>query len=589
MVVLAGNHTPIIRKGKKLDTKWIMIENDTENSSVQLEGYNRIEAKILYSKGIKSDQQAREFLDSGASTLPSGDSILGIKQAVHRIWQARENEERVVVYGDYDADGITATVIIIKGLARMGIQATHYVPDRDSEGYGLNIDAIKKLIKQGNKLLITVDCGIRAIEQIAFARTEGLDVIVCDHHIPGSEIPQDVIVVDPKQEADRSEFKDYCAAGLAYILIKTLNEKYGESACTDLLDIAAIGTVADMVPLLGPNRTIAAQGISQLQHTSNTGLQALMEVSGGNKYRTDARMIAFGLAPRLNAAGRIESADISIKLLLEENPAAARELAEELDRINRRRRELTDTSISKARSLVDDDGLPTIIFVSDPEFDEGIVGLVASRLKDEYYRPVIVGAISENTTRASARSIPAFDITAALETQSEALIRYGGHRAAAGFTVANDRVDEIIRALTKRGDLLLSEDDLLPELHITLQVTLNELNMDLLGFLDKLEPYGMQNQKPLFCALDVDVVSVKAVGAGKNHLKMTLIQNGAICDAIAFRKGKYLAEITKEKRINIAFNYERDEYYGIVKPQLNIQDIKTGSINQKNDSAGVPR
>ena len=572
-----------------METNWVVAGSDSERDANQLEGYSRIETIILLSKGIQSVSAGKEFLLSNEAVIPSGDQILGVIPAVERIWQARENGERVVVYGDYDADGITATTIMIMGLRRLGILTSYYVPDRDSEGYGLNIDAIKKLIESDNQLLITVDCGIRAIEQIEFAGSQGMDVIVCDHHIPGDIIPADAIVIDPKQEADKSEFKEYCAAGLAYILIKALNKNYGMPEYSDLLDIAAIGTVADMVPLLGPNRTIVAQGISQLQQTSHIGLQALMEVSGGHKYRIDARMIGFGLAPRLNAAGRIERADTAIDLLLQKDSSQAMDLAENLDVINKRRRELTEKAIDKARSLVPDEGMNSIIYISDREFDEGIVGLVASRLKDEFFRPVIVGSISPKTTRASARSIPAFDIIAALETQSHMLIRYGGHRAAAGFTIANEQVEEFIINLQKIAQIQLSDSDLLPEYRITAQVTLGELDGNLLDFLDKLEPYGMKNRKPLFCAMNVDVLAVRAVGVGKQHLKMTLQQNGSVCDAIAFRQGQHLAEINRKKTVDIAFNYERDEYYGISKPQLNIQDIKVGPANRISDIGVTPR
>jgi single-stranded-DNA-specific exonuclease len=425
---------------------------------------------------------------------------------------------------------------------------------------------------------VTVDCGIRAVEQVEFARSIGLDVIVTDHHQPGQDLPKAVAVLNPKQQSDRYPFKDLAGVGVAYKFAQAFLQTLGEGEPVDSLDLLAIGTVADLSPLVGENRELVRRGLEKLNQTGRVGLKALIDASGYRVGSINANSIGFGLAPRLNAVGRLEIADPAFRLLTTTDEIEGRAIARHLDTVNRERQRLTQRVLEKARSLsVGEGSIPFLLAAVDPSFNEGIVGLVASRLVDEFYRPSIVASYGEHSTRASARSIPEFHITKALENCDDLLERYGGHAVAAGFSLRNENLDAFLDRLGEIVEGELSDLDLRPILDIDAKVELSDLDWPLLDFTERMEPCGYGNPLPIFAVEDVSVVNQRPVGSEGRHLKLSVRDERSMVDAIAFRQG-HLSE-TLPQRVDLAFHFERNDFRGISSKQLNVLDIReAGSL-----------
>lgn len=503
----------------------------------------------------------------------------GMHRTLERLQKAGQDGERVVVYGDYDADGITATALLMEALRAFGLDVFHYIPDRFEEGYGLNREALDEIASSGASLVVTVDCGVRAIPEARHAAELGLDLIVTDHHQPGPRLPSAFALINPKQPGDRYPFKQLAGVGLAYKLAQALSQAEGKKPPENLLDLVAIGTVADLAPLTGENRTLVRRGLERLNATERAGLRSLVHKSGYSFGDLDATSIGFGIGPRLNAAGRLSTAEKALQLLQAQGTAQADEIAGELDRLNTERRRVTRVVLEKARAMVVEAlELPTILFAVDESFDEGVVGLAASRLTDEFYRPSVVATRGAEVTRASARSIPEFHITEALEACSDLLVRYGGHRAAAGFSVLNQDLPRLQERLNEIGLEQLAPLDLRPEVNLDACVSLSEMSWDVLGFLEQIEPCGQKNPRPIFAAENVRVLEKRCVGADRKHLKLTLSDGGKAFDAIAFRMGFLEAELGGE--VDVAFRLERNNYMGVTSLQLNVEDIRpSGSFS----------
>ncbi len=492
--------------------------------------------------------------------------------AVKRVLAAAESGESVVVYGDYDADGITGTVLLLEILESIGINASHYIPDRFSEGYGLHHQSITRLREKGADLIITVDCGIRSVYEVERAKESGLDIIITDHHRPGEDLPLAAAVINPKQINETYPFQSFAGVGLAYKLGQALMLTKNQDIPDGWLELVAIGTVSDLAPLLDENRYLVAKGIEQLNRTSRPGLIALMDIAGIEKGRVSANSIGFGIGPRINAAGRIDSADTAVELLRTTQMPRAYELAKELDSLNRRRQKLTADTVDEVRMIISGRDGDDVLFAAKKGFHEGIVGLAASRIADEYYRPVIVATMKDDFTRGSARSIPGFHITEALDECSELLVQYGGHSSAAGFTVATPDVHKLQNKLNELAGQHLSESDRIPKIEIDVEVELGNLDWELLNFIERLEPCGMGNPSPLFGSRQLIVTSYRAVGKDLQHLKLTLRQGDHFFDAIAFRQGPLVDKMPT--LIDAAFNFERNIYMGYESLQLNVQEIR---------------
>jgi single-stranded-DNA-specific exonuclease len=537
--------------------------------------------QLLYNRGITAPQDVRGFL---GDARPGGNPfrLKGMNEAVTRLRQAIRREERVAVYGDFDADGVTATALLVETLSALGAQVMPYIPHRVNEGYGLNTDALRQLASQGVGLVVTVDCGVRAIPQVRYGRELGLDFIVTDHHSVGEEVPPALAVINPKQPDCPYAFQNLAGVGVAFKLAQALlrtNRQVpvaqGEVGLNedDLLDLAALGTVADLAPLLGENRSLVKRGLERLNAAQRLGVRAMMAQAGLEPGQVDATAIGFVLGPRLNAAGRLEDAATSYDLLTCRSPDQAASLARELEELNRHRQRLTADAHEQAREQVlMADEEERLLFAVGEDFLAGIVGLVAGRLTEEFYRPAVVVELGPEQSRGSARSIPEFNITAALDQCSHLLVRYGGHAAAAGFTVGNSNLEALQARLQDIAMRRLEGVELAPTLLIDAEVELSEMDWAIQALLTQLEPCGYANPSPLLLSRRVIVRGARAVGTDGSHLKLTLSDGRSTWDAIAFRQGQWASQLPP--RIDVIYALEINEWNGRKQLQLNVKDLR---------------
>lgn len=564
---------------EKPRTRWKVARPVNLEAEQELEKYPPFIRHILFNRKIKTLEQAEAFLHA---VPPSGTDpfiLTGMEVAVSRIQNAIQTGEAIVVYGDYDADGVTATALLVQALRALGAQVRPYIPNRFDEGYGLNIEALKTLKTEGVGLVITVDCGIRSLEEAEFAAGLNLDLIITDHHHPGKELPQALAVINPKQAGDPYPEKDLAGVGLAYKLAAALFSFCGrpDEEVEEYLDLVALGTVADLAPLKGENRALVRAGVERLRKPHRQGLYSLMLAANLQPQRITAGDLGFILGPRLNAAGRLDSALAALDLLTCSELELGGLLAQKLDNQNRERQRITQQIQAQAEELAlanDPDGL--LLFAASPEFNSGVVGLAASRLMEVYYRPAIVAHQGEEETRASCRSIPELHITEALDTCADLLVRHGGHAAAAGFTVRNENLPLLVQRLRAYVAEKLEGKDLRKTLEADHELPLDKITPQMaqatLVWLDRLQPCGIDNPQPVFISRNVRVAERRAVGREGSHLKLKLASGGCFHDAIAFRQGHLYAQLPN--RVDVLYNLERNEYNGQVKHQLNIRDIK---------------
>ena len=537
-----------------------------------LESYPAAVARILGARGLATESQAEQFF-ARTSNSPADPFLLqDMERAVERLAQALHDEELVVVYGDYDADGLTATSLLMRYLGSLGFRVRHYIPNRFDEGYGLNAAAVEEVAKWGAGLLVTVDCGVRAVEQVELARGLGMDVIITDHHHLGPALPEALAVIDPKRPGDSYPIDFLSGVGLAFKLAQGLSARLDVPDPAQFLDLVALGTIADIAPLQGENRRLVAEGLSRINETPRVGLAALIDASGLRQGGIDATAVAFGLAPRLNAAGRLETAESAFRLLMTDDPGEAAEGAAALNRANQQRQQLTRKMVELARGpgLRTGPEAPLIISIH-PDFNEGIVGLAAARLADEFYRPAIVARQDGDQVRGSARSIPGFHITEALTSCQDLLTRFGGHAAAAGFVARTEDLDRLIERLLAYAKARRTSMPERPRLHIDAVVERAELDDGLLDYLDAFEPCGEGNARPVFLLRQALVTEKRAVGRDRRHIKLMLASGGRYLAGIAFRQGDRAEECSG--RVDVVFHFERNEYMGVVTQQANVLDF----------------
>lgn len=544
--------------------------------------------QILNNRGLTHPAEVQAFLEN--RYLPSRDpyQLADMDRAVERIAQAINNSEMIVVYGDFDADGVTSTVLLTETLRVMVDDrrlVVPYIPDRVDEGYGLNLEAISSLRERGATLTVSVDCGIRSPVEVAHAQAIGLDMIVTDHHSLGRVLPPAVAVINPKRTDSTYPERMLAGVGIAYKLAQALRLAMPDRANfdeSDLLDLVALGTVADLAPLLGENRKLVAEGLAVLNEVRRPGLAALMNVSGLQPGTMTAESIGFALGPRINAAGRLSHAYDAARLLISTNTHTATEQARLLDELNQRRRTLTQQMSARAEAMVDPDSL--IIIAGDPEFRSGIVGLVASRLAESAYRPTIIMEQGEHESRGSCRSIPEFHITDALDQVADLLVRHGGHAQAAGFTIRNEHLPEFTSRMTAIAADRLRDEDLRPALSIDAEVKLSDIDWALQETLARLEPTGSENPSPLLLSRNVEVVSHRPVGTEGAHLQLFLVDAdhnhqyrtglgspAQAFPAIAFRQGAWAGQLPD--RIDIVYRLNVNHWQGKSNLQLVIEDI----------------
>lgn len=529
--------------------------------------------QILYNRGCLDADSAERYLRAQPVTYDPFQMI-GMEDAVARILSAISMGEEIVVYGDYDVDGVTATALLVQVLQQMGGKARAYIPNRFDEGYGLNNEALDVLAQEQVRLVITVDCGIRSPVEAEHARSCGMDMIITDHHHPKDEIPNAWAVICPRQEGDPYPDKNLAGVGLAFKLAQALLLRHpveGVSA-EDWLDLVALGTVADLVPLVDENRGLVRAGLRILRMGRRQGVLSLAQAAGLNPERLTAGDISFGLAPRLNAAGRLESALAAFAILMSTDPMEAGPLAQKLDDQNRQRQKITQEIQLAAELMAAEEVSPHLIFAVHPEFNSGVVGLAASRLVEAYYRPAIVGQIGEETTRASCRSIPIFHITKALDECADLLVRHGGHAMAAGFTVSNHQLEELRVRLQAIAERELADQELVPSLRADIELPLSEIRPSLLPYLDQLQPTGTNNPEAVFVARNLWVTNSRTVGAEKKHLKLTVTDGSITYDAIAFRQGHWQDQMPES--VDLMFTFEKNNFQGREYLQLNVKDIQ---------------
>jgi single-stranded-DNA-specific exonuclease len=503
----------------------------------------------------------------------------GMDQAVARLRSAIHRDEPIAVYGDFDVDGVTATALLVETLSALGAQVEPYIPHRVDEGYGLHLDALRRLWLDGIRVVVTVDCGIRSVKEVQQA-SRGLDLIITDHHTLGEKLPPAVAVLNPKQPGCPYPFKQLAGVGIAFKLAQRLLQVQGRMQGTcdlaeeALLDLVALGTVADLAPLLEENRTLVKRGLEVLNNPRRPGLQALMADAGLRRGGVDATAIAFRLGPRLNAAGRMDRAMLAYQLLTSQDPLEAKGLADRLGALNRDRQELTERTVAAAEEQIQAVAPDAHLYLAaSKDFAPGIVGLAASRLTEAHYRPSVVVELGATESRGSCRSIREFDITKALEECQDLLVRFGGHAAAAGFTVKTDRLDELRRRLQAIAAERLADRELVPLLEIDAEVPLEEVSWDTQALLNRVEPCGEENRQPVLLSRGVEVRDRRTVGSEQKHLRLALRDaRGAAWDAIFFRKGKLLGEVPD--KVDVAYTLEANEWNHRKRLQLNVQDLK---------------
>jgi len=520
---------------------------------------------LLKNRGLTTKKKQKEFFQpkhpSQLTAQEVGLSSVQLKKAVKRIKQAIKEKEKVIVYGDYDTDGVCATAIIWEALSQLKVDVLPYIPQRE-EGYGLKVEVIDQMAKEGVKLIVTVDQGIVHSRQVKHAKKKGIDVIVTDHHQPGKKKPPAVAVIHTVKLA---------GVGVAWFLASWLTKKIKPRLSSPSLDLVTIGTVTDMVPLLGPNRAIVKAGLEAVQKTKRPGLLALFQFAGIDQKKIDTYEIGFIIGPRINASGRMDDPMEALRLLCTPNENRAISLAQKIDQKNRERQELMkQTSLHARQRWLKEDGQSALIFVYHQSYEHGIVGLVASRLKDEFYRPAVVLAPRKDHWVGSARSIEEFSIVEALRELKDLIGDHGGHRKAAGFSVLPDNLERVKQKLIEKAEEKLAIAQLVAEIKIDVQVELTDLNLALYQELTKFAPFGVDNPEPIFSFSEARVRELRRIGADNQHLKLKV--NGF--PAIAFGQGELLIELSQAKPVALAFNLFLNQWNGRKQLELRLRDIK---------------
>ncbi len=563
--------------------RWFIQPVITPEADVALGKFPGVLRQILFNRGYPTDAEARAYLNAKPNFNTDPFQMTDMRAAVDRIQHAIEHHEPIAIYGDYDVDGVTSTALLVEAFQFLNADVRGYIPNRFEEGYGLNNNALDELKTNGIKLVITVDCGIRSPAEAQHARNIGLDLIISDHHHPAEgDLPPALAVINPKQKGDIYPDKDLAGVGIAYKIAEALFITHPSSSILNsLLDLVALGTVADLAPLTGENRILVRAGLRQMRQTTRQGLFSLAAVADVSLAKVNAGNIGFSLGPRLNAAGRLKEALAAFELLTTKESARAGQLAQELNIQNRERQNITrEMQITAEEIAMRDDPDAYLLFAAHEDFNSGVIGLAASRLTETHYRPAIVASKGADETRGSCRSIPEFHITDALDQCADLLVRHGGHAAAAGFTVKNENLSALVARLKSIAKDQLSQKDLRATLTADAEVSLVDMRAELhekaLRFL---EPTGYGNPNPTFIARNVKVKNARTVGADAKHLKLLLEdESGYTHDAIGFKLGAWQKKMPA--RVDVLFTYEPNEFNGRITYQLNLKDLQpAGSVD----------
>lgn len=526
-------------------------------------------AQLLYNRGLSDPSQIALFLEGDLRLSADPFLLTDMHQAVSRIYQALLSGEKMAVYGDFDVDGVTSTALMVQGLHSLGGVVMPYIPHRVSEGHGLRELALEELREQGVSLVITVDCGITDVEEVKQAVKLGMSVIITDHHAPPPVLPPAFAIVNPKLPGSKYPFIEFAGVGVAYKVMQALMSSLGkEDQMDEYMDLVAIGTVADMVPLIGENRYLVKRGLTTLNMAPRLGIKEIAMRAGLTLGSLEADNITWCFSPWLNASGRLEHAIASYKLLTTTSPQEARELAALLGQQNVERQRLTAKAMTEARAQIAVQGVAPLIMLCNKEFPLGIAGPVAGKLSEEYYRPVIIVNIDDKTASGSCRSVPEFNIINALNQCGGLLGRFGGHAQAAGFTAPARNLPLLQKALIEIAESQLQGIDLRPRINIDAEVSLSELGGRTYQMIRKLSPFGKGNPVPTFISRAVEVAGCRTMGNEQQHLRLKLKQDGTGWDGVAFKLGDSLAEVSSA--LDIVYNLEIDRWNGSESLRLNI-------------------
>jgi len=546
-------------------------------------GVSPTTANILVNRGIEDKDEADVFLRASLDDLHEPFDLEGMDRVVGRIIKALRSREKILVYGDYDADGITATALLLLFFRRLGADIEYYIPGRQGEGYGISMFALERISHMGVGLIITVDCGISSVAEVDAANSMGMDVIITDHHEPPEELPRAYATLNPCLKGSTYPFTGLAGVGVAMKLAQGVlaglegKDKAGpgiDASLTEYLDLVALGTIADVVPLKGENRILVRHGLKLLKDSSRTGIRKLKDVAVIRSGKFTAGTVGFQMAPRLNASGRLGHAELGVALLTTDDAEEAERIAGELDELNRERQSIEYEILEDARSMLsvsDVDSMQTIVLASD-QWHQGVIGIVASKLVEEFYRPTVLVAMKGEMGKGSARSIPAFHLYEGLERCSDLLEGFGGHKFAAGLSITARNLEKFKKRLNAIVGRSLVREDYIPYLRIDDSIDLNDLDWRLYGELEGLAPFGSGNPEPVLQASGLEVRYPKIVG--RNHVRMKLKQGERIIGAIGFNMGDIYQSLAMDRvYVDAAFSLEMNEWQGERSLQLNIKDV----------------
>ncbi|MBD1381236.1 single-stranded-DNA-specific exonuclease RecJ [Metabacillus arenae] len=564
----------------KAKTRWSVKASDEENLRALVEQLNisSLVASLLVNRGIEDAETAKEFLHIDKPEFHNPFLLKGMVEAVERIQKAIDNHEKMMIFGDYDADGVSSTTVLLSVLKRLGADVDFYIPNRFTEGYGPNENAFRHIRSQDVTLIITVDTGIAAVKEAEVAKELNIDLIITDHHEPGPILPDAYAIIHPKQPGCSYPFKDLAGVGVAFKLAHAMLGKVPQ----DLLDVASIGTIADLVPLKGENRLIAKEGIKYLSDTNRVGLKALLKIAGVDSQLVNEETIGFALGPRINAVGRLQSADPAVKLLITDDEFEAKTLAEEIDLLNKERQKLVSKMTEEAVRQVEEqfpiENNPVLVIAAEG-WNPGVVGIVASRLVERFYRPTIVLSMDQEKgiVKGSARSIAGFDLFESLSTCRDILPHFGGHPMAAGMTLKIEDINQLRERLIQLAKINLTEEDFTPITQVDAACELKEITLETITEMNKLAPFGMGNPKPVVMIQKIQLANMRKIGADQKHIKMTFQENGSQLDCVGFGFGFLHDEIAPISELSVIGELSINEWNNHRKPQLMLHDASIAS------------
>ena len=558
-----------------MNKKWecYNLDNEKVEELVKKRHITNLLASILVNRGIIDGEKINVFLNPTRKDFYNPFLMPDMEIAVKRIVKAIENKEKIMIYGDYDADGITSITVLKKYLNEIGLKTGEYIPNRLNEGYGLNKDAISKIYNDGYKLMITVDCGISGLEEVDYANSLGMEIIITDHHEPAEKLPEAIAVIDAKRKDNKYPFNQLAGVGVVFKLIQAISTelKLEEKEYLKYLDLVCIGTISDIVPLVDENRVIAKLGLKLIEKTKNIGLKTLLNIADLRKI--DSTAISFGVAPRINACGRMGFQEEALQLFLTEDSGEATKIAKRLVQFNQERQAKEKQIFEEVIEKIEKDNKDKkCIVLAEENWHHGVIGIVASKITEIYYKPSILICIEGDKGKGSGRSVPGFDLYTALTKCSDYIEKFGGHSMAIGITIKKENFEKLKEAIEKYAQES-NISDIMPIINIDKEINLKNINIEEVKSLELLEPFGEANKMPLFLLRNLKIDSIRALSGGK-HLKLTLKQDNNIVDAIGFNMGDLSKEYLLGDKVDVVGTIEINSFGNKENIQINLKDIR---------------